>query len=406
MGLTSASDYKVLNSCVACGESDLVTTLDLGYQPLANDFLALGNILDHYPLKLLRCKNCFHSQLSIAVDPARLFREYSYVSGTSETLSNYFDDLTRSIITRFGAGKKILDIGSNDGSFLEKFAESEWVTLGVDPAVNLIPESVAKNVITIPSFFDERMASLLSNDFDVIVAMNVFAHTQNPLAILNGINHCLSDSGRAFIQTSQANMFTTGQFDTVYHEHISFFSVRSMKALLSRANLTLVNVSIVPIHGMSYLWEIQKGGTHEFDFPREQDEVEFGLYTEALYDDFCALALEKALEVKKILTEYRERGFKIVSYGAAAKGNTFINFANITFDYILDDTPQKIGRMSPAGKCMVSDPSILSVMEGPLLVLIPAWNFRQEIISKIRTLRQNHQDFTLTYFPSTKIESL
>lgn len=406
MGLTSASDYRVLNSCVACGESDLVTTLDLGYQPLANDFLAPGNILDLYPLKLLRCKDCFHSQLSIAVDPARLFREYSYVSGTSETLSNYFDELTRSIITRFGAGKKILDIGSNDGSFLEKFGESEWVTLGVDPAVNLIPESLAKNVITIPSFFDERMASLLSNDFDVIVAMNVFAHTQNPLAILNGINRCLSDLGRAFIQTSQANMFSTGQFDTVYHEHISFFSVRSMKALLSRANLTLANVSIVPIHGMSYLWEIQKGGKHEFDFSREQDEIEFGLYTEKLYDDFSALAVERALEVKKIVIEYRERGFKIVSYGAAAKGNTFINFADITFDYILDDTPQKIGRMSPAGKCMVSDPSVLSVMQGPLLVIIPAWNFRQEIISKIRTQRPNHQDVALTYFPSTQIESL
>jgi SAM-dependent methyltransferase len=400
------TDFKELNACVACGESSLVATLDLGSQPLANDFLAPGSVLDAYPLKLMRCKNCFHSQLSIAVDPARLFREYSYVSGTSETLSNYFEKLTKNIVTRFGSGKKILDIGSNDGSFLEKFAQSDWLTLGVDPAVNLIPESAARNVITVPTFFDRRIATLLTDDFDVIVAMNVFAHTQNPLEILNGISRCLADSGRVFIQTSQANMLMTGQFDTVYHEHISFFSVRSMKALLERANLSLVDVSIVPIHGMSYLWEIQKNGIHGSDIQREQEEITLGIYGERIYEEFSSLALAKAHEVKSTVIKYREQGFKIVSYGAAAKGNTFINFADITFDYILDDTPQKIGKMSPAGKCMVSDPSILTGIQGPLLVIIPAWNFGQEIITKIRTLRPNHEDLSLTYFPTTKIEQL
>lgn len=407
-GLTSmvATDYQSLNSCVACGSSQLVTTIDLGYQPLANDFLAPGSNLESYPLKLMRCKDCFHSQLSIAVDPARLFRDYSYVSGTSETLSNYFDEFTRDILNRFGAGKKILDIGSNDGSFLEKFVESDWLTLGVDPAINLIPESAARKVITIPAFFDKCTASLLTKDFDVITAMNVFAHTQNPLEILNGINDCLSESGRAFIQTSQANMFTSGQFDTVYHEHISFFSVRSMKALLKRANLSLVNVSIVPIHGMSYLWEIQKNGEHRSDLRREQEELDFGLYSEKLYDNFSSLALAKAQEVKNAIDEFRGKGFKIVSYGAAAKGNTFINFADITFDFILDDTPQKIGKISPAGNCIVSPPSILAEIEGPILVIIPAWNFGAEILQKIRKIRNDPQDICLKYFPSTELHSI
>jgi len=399
----NATDYKELNACVACGASNLVTTLDLDHQPLANDFLSPGSVLDSYPLKLNRCNDCFHSQLSIAVDPSRLFRNYSYVSGTSETLSNYFDDLTKNLLTRFGSKKKILDIGSNDGSFLEKFAQSDWTTLGVDPAVNLVPESAAKNVVTIPTFFDERMASLLTDDFDVIVAMNVFAHTQDPLAILNGISRCLSDSGRAFIQTSQANMFTTGQFDTVYHEHISFFSVRSMKALLERANLSLVDVSIVPIHGMSYLWEIQKSGSHGSDISREQEEVNFGLYSSELYEEFASIALSKAVEVKETVTKYRENGFKIVSYGAAAKGNTFINFADISFDYILDDTPQKIGKLSPAGNCIVSPPSILAEIDGPVLLIVPAWNFAKEILTKVSTARREHSDMYLLYYPDTRL---
>jgi 2-polyprenyl-3-methyl-5-hydroxy-6-metoxy-1,4-benzoquinol methylase len=400
------TNFRDLKTCVACGQSNLVTTLDLGSQPLANDFLEPGRQLDFYPLKLMRCTTCYHSQLSIAVDPARLFRDYSYVSGTSETLDNYFENLSRTLISRFGQNRKILDIGSNDGSFLQKFVRTDWLALGVDPAVNLVSESAAKNVTTVPAFFDERISSLLANDFDVITAMNVFAHTSNPLEILNGINRCLSNSGRAFIQTSQANMFNSGQFDTVYHEHISFFSVKSMKALLERAELSLVDVSIVPIHGLSYLWEIKKGGTHASGLSREKEEDDFGLYGSKLYDDFSALALAKCVEVKGVVSEYRERNFKIVSYGAAAKGNTFINFADISFDYILDDTPQKIGRRAPAGNCIVSNPEILRNIPGPVLVLIPAWNFRQEIVAKIRTMRNNQDDYYLTYFPTTTLESL
>jgi len=397
----AATDYTVLTECVACGKSELTTTLDLGSQPLANDFLAPGSTFDSYPLKLVRCDFCFHSQLSIAVNPARLFRDYSYVSGTSETLSDYFADLTEKITQRFGSKKKILDIGSNDGSFLEKFVRTDWTSIGVDPAVNLIPESASRGVTTIPAFFDEKIAELLTNDFDVVVAMNVFAHTQNPLAILNGISRCLATNGRALIQTSQANMFTTGQFDTVYHEHISFFNVKSMKALLDRAGLSLVDVTIVPIHGMSYLWEIKKGGQHSTQLGREIDELNFGLYETKLYSDFAELARKKIEEVTEVVKDFRDNDYQIVSYGAAAKGNTFINYAGLAFDFILDDTPQKIGRMAPAGGCVVEAPSKLRDIQGQVLIVIPAWNFSQEIVSKVRNFRNNANDKFLTYYPET-----
>jgi 2-polyprenyl-3-methyl-5-hydroxy-6-metoxy-1,4-benzoquinol methylase len=402
----ATSDYTELTKCVACDSQDLVDTLDLGRQPLANDFLAPGSVLQEFPLKLVRCNSCFHSQLSIAVDPARLFREYSYVSGTSDTLSKYFDGLTNDLISRFGKNKKILDIGSNDGSFLEKFVSSDWLALGVDPAVNLVKESVARGVTTIPAFYDEETADLLATNFDVIVAMNVFAHTQNPLGILRGIQKNLAANGRVFIQTSQANMFKTGEFDTVYHEHISFFNVRSMKALLMRAGLYLVSVSIVPIHGMSYLWEVSKIDSHDMKFERENEEINFGVYNPEVYRSFAHDAFKKAAEVQKIISEYQSKGCKVVSYGAAAKGNTFINFAKLEFDYILDDTPQKISKMSPAGGCVVSNPNILSQIPGPIFVVIPAWNFRGEIIAKIRANRGLEEDYCLTYFPETLIEKL
>ena len=190
----SGLEFIPLTNCVACNEIVSKLTLDLGYQPLANDFLETARDFETYPLKLMRCINCFHSQLSIAVNPSRLFRNYSYISGTSETLSKYFNFLVEKINSEFGLNGKILDIGSNDGSFLSKFIETNWIGIGVDPAVNLIPISVSKGVHTIPAFFSQKTAQVLATDFDVVVAMNIFAHTSNPLEILLGIKKCLKEN--------------------------------------------------------------------------------------------------------------------------------------------------------------------------------------------------------------------
>lgn len=393
------TDFVELNECVACASSELLCTLDLGFQPLANDFLNPGSIFETFPLKLNRCKNCTHSQLSIAVNPSRLFRNYSYVSGTSQTLSAYFDILIKRIMDEFGHSGKLLDIGSNDGTFLSKLNSTDWIALGVDPAVNLIENSISIGAITIPTFFNSRLSKLLTKDFDVIVAMNIFAHTANPLEILLGIKECLKTNGKAFIQTSQANMFISGEFDTVYHEHISFFNVKSMRALLKHAGLSLSNVSIVPIHGGSYLWEITNVKDPSIEFQREIYETSNGFYDDNVYLSFAKKATDKSFEVKSITNEYRKNGYKIVSYGAAAKGNTFINFTNLDFDSIFDDTPQKIGKQSPAGGCVVSNPLLLKDVKQPVLFVIPAWNFKDEILEKIYNLRGNSGDFYLVYFP-------
>jgi len=398
------TEFKDINNCVACNNSNLNVTLDLGTQPLANDFLECDSDFETYPLKLLRCTSCSHSQLSIAVNPSRLFREYSYISSTSDTLSNYFETLAAVIIEEFGVKGKILDIGSNDGSFLSKFKNTKWSTLGVDPAINLISSSSALGIVTIPTFFDQNITKFLAKDFDVIVAMNIFAHTDNPLEILYGIKECLKENGKAYIQTSQADMFSTGQFDTVYHEHISFFNVKSMKALLNRAGLYLSNVTITAIHGNSYLWEVTKNPEQQNNFEREEFEIDQGFYSDTLYLDFYKIVQDRVVVVKKIVQEYRNKGFLIVSYGAAAKGNTFINYAGIKLDYIFDDTPQKIGKYSPAGGCKVTNPKFLHEIKTNVLVIIPAWNFKEEILDKIRTLRNNPTDQYLTYFPNINQE--
>jgi 2-polyprenyl-3-methyl-5-hydroxy-6-metoxy-1,4-benzoquinol methylase len=396
--------YLELDQCVACGASGLFEVLDLGNQPLANDYLDVAIPHQLFPLVLNACSICFHMQLSVAVEPARLFRSYSYVSGTSNTLLNYFKWLRDRILADFKKPGKILDIGSNDGTFLSTFNDSSWKKIGVDPASNLVSMALNNGVITLPTFFNRDTADLLATDFDVIVAMNVFAHTSDPLEILNGIKRALSPDGTVYIQTSQANILKLYQFDTVYHEHISFFNVRSMKLLLSRAGLALKNVEMVPVHGESYLWVITHDGGVLSKPQREIDEEGDGLYDLENYSDFKIEALSQIGKVKAAISEHVDMGYAIASYGAAAKGNTFLNFGRIDLDFVFDDTPLKIGRFAPAGNCKVSEPSTMKQIESPVLFLIPAWNFKSEILANISRIRENNLgDKFLVYYPDFEI---
>lgn len=396
-------EFEAITSCVACNESNLIEVLNLGFQPLANDFLEFPASFEEYPLKLMRCLECSHAQLSVSVSPSRLFRNYSYVSATSTTLDSYFNSLSAYIKDEFDGKGKILDIGSNDGSFLQKFKDSKWEMIGVDPAINLVSISAASGIPTLPAFFTRSVANLLASDFDVIVAMNILAHTPDPLEILLGMKSCLKENGKILIQTSQANMFISGEFDTIYHEHISFFNVKSMKAIVERAGLHLSKVKIVSVHGGSYLWELKKNQSFHVVHERELFEDNMGFGNQEFYDKFSRLAKDRSLEINSIVKNFRESNYKIVSYGAAAKGNTFLNYSRINLDYIFDDTPQKIGKHSPAGSCIVSNPGLLSDINSPVLVICPAWNFKEEIFAKVKALRLNPKDKFLTYFPDLNL---
>jgi SAM-dependent methyltransferase len=399
--------YLELNRCVACDSSELFEVLNLGNQPLANDYLEVPISHELFPLVLNGCSECFHMQLSVAVDPARLFKNYAYVSGTSKTLLNYFKWLRDRILENFEKPGKILDIGSNDGTFLSTFNNSGWQKIGVDPASNLVPLALNNGVVTLPTFFNLDTSYLLASDFDVIVAMNVFAHTSEPIEILNGIKRALSPNGTAYIQTSQANILKFSQFDTVYHEHISFFNVKSMKRLLSRAGLALRDVEIVPVHGDSYLWVISHEGGVSSKTRREIEEETDGLFEIDSYRDFKNEALAQIGKVKAAISDHAEMGFEIASYGAAAKGNTFLNFGKINLDFIFDDTPLKIGRFAPAGHCKVSEPSTMKQIESPILFVIPAWNFKSEILANISRIREDRfGDKFLVYYPEFETGSI
>jgi 2-polyprenyl-3-methyl-5-hydroxy-6-metoxy-1,4-benzoquinol methylase len=396
--------FVFLDVCVACNSKNLFQTLDLGKQPLANSYTVGNNPLTSYPLALYTCLDCFHSQLSASVKPSLLFSNYLYVSGTSNSLKKYFLDLKNLIIELCGTQGKILDVGSNDGTFLSVFEDTDWKCIGVDPAINLVSQASERGVLSIASFFDLRLSNFLAKDFDVVVAMNVFAHTSNPLEMLLAMKAIIKDDGILLIQTSQANMFEGYQFDTVYHEHISFFNVKSMKSLLQRAGLQLKDVLITNIHGDSYLWIIGKTDTQVQELHREIYEQQARLYSQEKYENFASKCLEIKERFISLVSQYRNSGFSIAVYGSAAKGNTFLNFAKIEIDAIFDDTPLKIGKHSPVQNVMVKNPEEMRLLPGPYLFIIPAWNFREEILGRIRKLRaESSGDIYLTYFPDFNI---
>ncbi len=402
------SAYKAIDKCLACGGEILLPSMDLPGglepywvaedQPLANAFHDGATNQPRYPLALNVCQNCHHSQLTVAVDPEKMFSDYPYVSGTSETLREYF---------RWFVGKvekdqrnkplHVLDIGCNDGSLLKSFSEKGHAIFGVDPAGLCDFDPVYHGMWSTNAISELKISSI-----DVIVAMNVLGHVSDPFGFLALCKLVLAPGGRIYIQTSQRNMIDRCEFDTVYHEHISYFEPSSFLALAHRAGLRMVKLSEVDVHGGSWLVELDAAPVNPKIFPNDFEYWK-SVRTMADYRAFSDRAEQIKRDFVTSLVHARENGFDIVGYGAAAKANTFLNFCDSRLDYILDENPLKIGKMTPGLNIPVCVPSIVSSHPGRIMFVITAWNFREEIERKIRQLRPGFRDAFMTYYPTLEI---
>jgi 2-polyprenyl-3-methyl-5-hydroxy-6-metoxy-1,4-benzoquinol methylase len=391
--------------CVICGNV-CTKCLDLNKQPLANNLLINNSDeYDTFNLGLEYCTNCGHGQLTKFVSPKLLFSHYLYASGTSRTLDRYFSSFAESIIRKHSLKAKVLDVASNDGSFLKKLIDQGVLTLGVDPAKNLAQIANADNVSTICDFFPSVK---INEKFDVITAMNVCAHTPDPLFFLSGIRDCLADNGRAYIQTSQALMLNSGQFDTIYHEHFSFFTVSSMAEACRKVGLHLVNYELVDIHGISVIFHLalEADGSAEL-FKYESLKSSMPLTTNIMVQETYSLFKSKAEKTinttKDYIKNHREQGYRIVMAGVAAKAMTFYHASDISCDYFIDEAELKIGRYIPGENSAISD--FHSLPEGyKYLIIVGAWNFFDEIKQKLTSNFPKSKLKFLKYFPEVVVE--
>ena len=396
-----------LDECVACGSKDLIGTLDLGNQPLANNFLKEPGKNTEYPLAVNRCTNCNHLQLTHVVDPEIIYKNYSYVSGTSQTYLDYMDWFARWCreYSECWYGH-VLDIGCNDGSQLDAFRQIGFATHGVDPAENLYKTSSKKGHKVVCGFWDKKSVKQLKHDkFDIVVSQNAFAHIPDPVEYLQLLEPLMKDNGLLFVQTSQANMVLNGEFDTIYHEHISFYCVESMRELARRAGWNLIDAIKTPIHGTSYVFVLSP----KYKQPKHIKNLiamEAALQDPATYEKWAddVAAIKDALV--EHCAEYQELGFKLVGYGAAAKGMTLLNYTKLKLDCIIDDNPLKQNTYSPGMDIPVVGSDVLNnYTDDDKILFIPlAWNFFKEIREKIKTKRNCMDDRFLRYFPEVSIE--
>lgn len=360
---------KRLTNCLACNSTKFLPLIDLGKQPLANAYSTKKT----YPLAVQWCEDCFHAQLTHSIDPKVLYTDYAYVSGTTNTLNNWF----RNFAGRFTAHPKgrILDIAGNDGSLLKHFKAMGWEVLNIDPAKNLKHFNDELGIPMINEFFSEEMAKEYGQ-FDVITAFNVVAHTPTPLDLLKGIRKALKPTGRAFVMTSQADMLQNGQFDTIYHEHHSFFTQNSMSVLLERAGFDgyVLEFDREPIHGGSMIVEIKRP-----------------------YLGFKHVANE----VVRFLKEDIPAG--AIGYGAAAKATVMLNASGLKLDFVIDENPLKQGKTIPGTDIPIFAPDTITNAKKNLDIVILAWNFTAEIMAKVKNLRPKKKDKFYIPFPFPKV---
>jgi len=400
------SDYRILDRCLCCDSTDIEILLDLNNQPLANSYHKEDEVLDEYPLGVNICNKCYHIQLTHVVNPDLLFKDYLYVSGTTKTLHDnmkWFVDYVLET-TPWGKGNSVLDIACNVGTQLNYFKDKGFKTYGIDPAENLHKLS-SKNHTVICDYFN---VDKFDRQFDVITAQNVFAHNSNPREFLEHCGELMHEESVLYIQTSQAEMILNNQFDTIYHEHVSFFNINSMNELVKRTNLTLTDVIKTPVHGISYLFRFTKSAFEGRRKVFNEIEVERqrGLLSKKTYDEYTKNIMNLVSEFKELVQNSKREGFKLVGYGAAAKGMTFLNFADVKLDVIIDDNELKQELYTPGTNILIkSNEHLKTYLDTDKILFIPlAWNFYDEIRDRILKTRENKNDWFLRYFPKVKLE--
>ena len=387
--------YSTRSTCRICGSDRLERFLKLGPQPLANALLSSPAEFaeePHYPLDVYFCGSCSLVQLRDVVDPEVLFRNYLYVTGTSDTISEHNQAYAREAVNllNLGDGDLVVEVASNDGSLLSQFQAYGVRVLGIEPAENIAEMARLRGVETRGVFFDSETAVEIRNTEGparAIVANNVLAHVDEPLDFLRGCKALLADDGLLMVEVPYLrHMLDRLEYDTIYHEHLSYFSVATLLRACEAVGLSLVRIDDVPVHGGSlrmYAGHPAHVGPHAADVEaRLAEEQRDGLGRLERCETFAREVEANRQNLLELLHRIRGAGETVAGYGAPAKGNTLLNYCCIGTDFIpftVDKNPLKVGRYTPGMHLPVRPPEALLEVQ-PDYVLILAWNFADEVM--------------------------
>ncbi|MDC1023647.1 class I SAM-dependent methyltransferase [Nitrosopumilus sp.] len=392
--------------CRFCDKELKNLMIDLGMTPLANAYLDNTSIKKEelfYPLRISVCQNCLLVQLVESVEsPKQLFSEYLYFSSFSKTWLNHAEELANNLIKKFSLDERnqITEIASNDGYLLKHFKNSNIPILGIEPAENIAKHAEEQGIKTINKFFGLKTANELKEngyDTDLLIAINVLPHVPNVKDFVAGIKKILKPNGICVIQfsTYMLPFLKDTEFDSIYHEHYSYFSLLSIQKILSSFKLEIFDVDELSIHGGSlriYLKHIENLKI-EID-PKVNNlikkEIDAGLDLVSTYETFSKRVTESKLKIWDFFITAKQNNKKIVGYGAPAKGNTMLNFCGIgkeIIEYIVDISPHKQGLFLPGTHIPIKKPEIIKETK-PDYVVILSWNFKEEIIEQMKFIRE------------------
>ena len=393
--------------CRSCGHAELDQVLDLGHVPLANALLTaeqLNEPEDRFPLELYFCPQCALVQIGETVPPERLFRDYAYASSFSDTMVEHARTLVETLIARrnLGAGSLVVEAASNDGYLLQFYQRRGIPVLGIEPAANIAELAVkTKGIPTLVEFFDEQLAARLAAEgrfADVIHAHNVFAHVPDPNRFALGIKRLLKPGGVAVVEAPYVrDLIDKLEFDTIYHEHFSYYSVSSVEALCRRHGLLVCDVEMVPIHGGSLRLFIAHAGQPVSECVVEilAKEKSEGMLTFAHYRDFGDRVARLKQELLALLRRLQSEGRRLAAYGASAKGSTLMNAFGIDrslIEFVVDRSSLKQGRFTPGNHLPILPTEVLAERR-PDYVLLLTWNFAAEILAQQAGFRQRGGKF-------------
>lgn len=405
-------------SCIVCGQQTVERFLDLGSTALANKFLTkeeLSKPEAKYPLRVGFCHTCGHVQLTEEVPPSAMFEDYLYVSSASDTLKAHLFDLSDIVVKRrnLGAEDLVIDIGCNDGTLLTGFKRHGVRTLGVDPAQNLAELTKNNGIERYVGFFNSKTAKEILAKWgpaSAITATNTFPHIPALQDFVEGIKIVLAPGGAFVIEAHYlVDILEQRAFDTIYHEHISYWALGPMMYLFEKHGMQVVNAERLPLHHGQLRVTVQRKGEGE---PQAsvaeilESERRIGLDKFATYRRFAQKTMQLKEDLQRTLKEFRANGKRIVGYGAPAKGNTLLGFLEIGPDlveYIADKSSLKQGRYCPGVHIPVVPPDRL-LADQPDYVVLLAWNFIDEILSQQAEYRRRGGKFIVPV-PDVKIIS-
>ena len=392
------------NHCLICGGQHLTKILDLGNHPYADTFIAEKdncNLLPVYKLSCVLCQDCGQVQTESVTNPEDRYNlyDYSYTSSNSSVSRSHWQNYSQDVISKLSVKEKdrICEIGSNDGFLLDFFKQHGAIVLGIDASKKLVEISNSNGIPAIQKIFSLNISDEILKShpkFDVVVANNVFNHADEPISFSKGVKNLLKSNGHFVFEVPYwKSTIDSQKIDQVYHEHVSYFTATSVKKMMEKIDFSVVDIEVVDYHGGSLRVYAQKSDNIEhceklYDLMKNESY----LFDEITYDNLITdLQRKKHLFLKDLFEAKVLKNIPIVAIGAAAKGNTFLNYMNLNstlVDYVTDSSPLKQGKSTPLTNIPITSDEILSKYDDVYAIIL-SWNLSDKIKQKLHHINKN-----------------